>query len=70
MHIFLCKLIFSGKILSGSMFFISENKIMQYVVCYDNNKVYKNDTKFTKKKKGYKKRHRKDRKTKTSFKKK
>ena len=52
------------------MFFISENKIIQYVVCYDNNKVYKNDTKFTKKKKGYKKRHRKDRKTKTSFKKK
>ena len=37
------------------MFFISENKIMQYVVCYDNNKVYKNDTKFTKKRKDTKK---------------
>ena len=55
MHIFLCKLIFSGKILSGSMFCISENKMMQHVVCYENNKVYKNDTKFTKERKDTKK---------------
>ena len=37
------------------MFCISENKMMQHVVCYENNKVYKNDTKFTKERKDTKK---------------